>query len=217
MKWQLSIIVGAVFSLAACSGQNLTERALGVILDEPQVASSSGHFPRFVPLLASKRGSALDVEITKSGLRGGFLREATRGNIESWLGNDGVALIFDRGVLHGTRGLGAGLLASDVSASANAILAGRSGDVQRVHTYLTGNDLAVTRAFKCTIENQGSETIQLDNGATSTRRMVEMCYGIDQSFKNTYWVDTGRGRIVQSRQWSGDFIGELAIQTIYNF
>ena len=217
MKWHLGILAGAAFTLATCGNQSFQDRAIGILLDESDVTTPSGQSPRFAPLLAAKRGPALDVQITQVGLRGGFLRESSRGTIESWLGNDGVALIFDRGVLHGTRGLGAGMLASEVSASASAILSGRSGDVERIHTFLSGNDLAVTRAYKCTITNEGSEVIQLDNGATSTRRMVEACYGLDQSFKNTYWVDTRRGRIVQSRQWSGDFVGELAMQTVYNF
>ncbi|MCX7561620.1 YjbF family lipoprotein [Sulfitobacter sp. F26204] len=217
MKWKFGILAGAAFSLAACGNQSFQDRAIGLMLEEPNLAHAAGQFPRFAPLLAAKRGPALDVQIVQSGLRGGFLRESTQGTIESWLGNDGVALIFDRGVLHGTRGLGAGMLASDVSASANAILAGRSGEVDRIHTFLNGNDIAVIRAYKCTIVNEGSETIQLDSGATSTRRMVETCFSLDQSFKNIYWVDTSRGRIVQSRQWSGEFVGQLAIQTVYNF
>ncbi|OAN97745.1 hypothetical protein A8B74_10545 [Sulfitobacter geojensis] len=159
----------------------------------------------------------MNVRVTETGVRGGFLREAKRGNIESWLGNDGVSLTFDRGVLHGTRGIGAGLLASDVSQVANAVLAGRSGEVQRIHTYLNGNDQAVSRAYSCTITNQGSETIDLDTGATSTRRMLENCRNLDQAFTNTYWVDPRRGTIVQSRQWGGEDIGELAITKVFNF
>ena len=216
MKWHFGILIAAALGLAGCGGQSATDTALRVFLDEPATVPA-GQFPRFQPLLRAKQGPALDISIPSAGVRGGFLRESRRGNFESWLGTDGVSLTFDRGVLQGTRGLGEGLLASDVSASASAILAGRSGEVQRVHTYLTGNDLADTRAFICQIENQGSETIQLDNGATPTRRMVETCNNIDQSFKNTYWVDTRRGRIVQSRQWAGEFAGELAIQTVYNF
>ncbi len=217
MKWHFGILSALALSLAACSDAQLQERALGVLLDEPSTSTGAGPFPRFKPLLAAKRGPALDVSIEKLELRGGFLRESKNGTIESWLGTDGVALIFDRGVLHGTRGVGAGMLASNVAASANAILTGRSQQVQRVHTFLTGNDIAEPRTYTCTIENQGTETITLDIGATATRRMVERCSGADQSFTNTYWVSNARGGIVKSRQWSGEFLGMLSIQTVYNF
>ncbi len=214
MNWHIGITLAAVLGLSACGYQ---DAALRVALGEPAPQNQPGQFPRFQPILQAGQGPALDVSITKNGVRGGFLRESKRGNIETWLGNDGVSLIFDRGVLHGTRGIGAGLLASDVSASASAVLAGRSGEVQRIHTFLNGNDQAVTRAYTCTITNHGTETIQMDNGATSTRRMSESCRNLDQAFTNIYWVDTRRGRIVQSKQWTGEFIGELTIKTVYDF
>lgn len=217
MKMHLGILAGAALLLTACSNTQLQERVLGIALNESVANETTGPFPRFRPLLAAKQGPALDISVERAGVRGGFLRESKRGNIESWLGTDGVALTFDRGVLHGTRGLGAGLLASDVSASASAILAGRSQQVQRVHTFLTGEDIAVTQTYNCAIENQGRETITLDTGATATHRMVERCSGEDATFTNTYWVAKGRGGIVKSRQWSGDFAGMLAIQKVFNF
>lgn len=215
MKQGLSIAFAATLGLAACGqGQGYTSTALRVALDEP-ASASSGRFARFVPLQQAGRGPALDVRIISSGVRGGFLRESKRGTIESWLGTDGVSLTFDRGVLHGTRGIGAGLLASDVSATAAAVLAGRSGEVERLHTFLTGNDLAETRAYRCTITTDGSDTIQVDAEAVVARRMTEICYNLDQEFKNVYWVDTQRGQIVKSEQWAGETIGSLSIQTVY--
>ncbi|KIN62719.1 DUF2886 domain containing protein [Sulfitobacter noctilucicola] len=217
MKWNFGILAGAALFLAACSASNLQDRAISLILDEEPAVDPSVQFPRFTPLLQAKQGPALQVSIPAKNLKGGFLRESSNGNIESWLGNDGVSLTFDRGVLHGTRGIGAGMLASDVSASASAVLAGRNANVKRVHTFLTGNDLAVSQVFSCRVENRGTETISLDTGATSTRRMSENCQNDAQSFENTYWVDTRRGRIVKSIQWSGEFLGALSIQTVYNF
>lgn len=216
MRKECIIALALASGLAACGeGQSVTDTALRVVLNEP--AAASGAPARFAALRQAGRGPALDVRVMKSGLRGGFLRESRRGTIESWLGTDGVSLTFDRGILHGTRGVGAGLLASDVSDTANAVLAGRSAEVSRLYTFLNGDDLAETRAYRCTIANEGAETIPMDNGATRTRRMTETCVNLDQSFKNTYWVDTARGQIVKSEQWTGDFIGSLSIQTVYNF
>ncbi|MEP5731186.1 MAG: YjbF family lipoprotein [Sulfitobacter sp.] len=217
MTLRFGILVAAVLALGSCGTPQLQQTALGIALGEDIAGSDTGQFPRFAPLLAAGRGPALNVVAVETGVRGGFLRESKTGNIESWLGNDGVSLSFDRGVLHGTRGIGAGLLTSDVAASANAVLAGRSGDVERIHTFLNANNQAISRAYICTITNNGSETINLDNGPTATRRMTEVCRNIDQEFTNLYWVDTRRGRIVQSQQWSGEFVGDLSITTVYNF
>lgn len=217
MTLRTSIMIAAcAVGLAACNDTSLQQRAIDVALGEPNTGAA-GQFPRFQPLLAAKRGQALEVIIEKNGIRGGFLEESQRGNIESWLGNDGVSLTFDRGVLHGTRGVGAGLLSSDVSASARAVLAGRTGQVERIHTFLNGNDEAVSRAYSCRITNEGRESIQLDIGAVSTRRMSENCRNVDQEFTNVYWVDPGRGRIMQSRQWAGEVLGELSIKTVFNY
>ena len=196
---------------------NLQQRAIQIFLDEPAPQGSAGQFPRFVPVLQAGQGRRCVSHFHPQALLEVSCGKSTRGNIASWLGNDGVALIFDRGVLHGTRGIGAGLLASDVAQTADAVLGGRSGNVERIHSYLNGNDETDIRAYACTITNEGSETIQLDNGATSTRRMKEVCRNLDHQFTNTYWVDTRRDRIVQSRQWTGEFAGELVIKTVYNF
>lgn len=217
MTWRFGILAALALGLAACGDTSVQNRALQVFLDEDSPQLSDGVFPRFRPLLQAGQGPAIEVTIPAADARGGFLLESRQGNIESWLGNDGVSLIFDRGVLHGTRGIGAGLLASDVSASADAILSGRSVDVERIHTFLTGNDRTDIQYFGCTITNDGQETIRLDNGATPARRMTESCRNRERGFTNVYWVDTHKGRIVRSRQWSGTYLGDINIQTVYNF
>ena len=214
MKWHFTMMAAAL-GLCACGTEALQERALNLALGEKQPEKAT-LFPRIVPLLESGNGPAIQVQIVGTEIRSGFLREGTYGDIESWLAPDGVTLTFDRGLLHGTRGIGAGLLASDVSASADAVLAGRSGQVERIHTFLNGEDQAEIRTYTCTITNNGIETIQLDNGATTTRRMTENCQNRTQEFTNVYWVDTNRNRVVQSQQWNGEDFGAFAITTVYN-
>lgn len=210
------MMAATALALSACGSIALQERAINLALGEKQPEKAT-LFPRFVPLLEAGNGPAIQVQIIGTEFRSGFLREATHAGIESWLGPDGVSLTFDRGLLHGTRGIGIGLLASDVSASADAVLAGRSGRVERIHTFLNGEDQAEIRTYTCTITNNGTETIQLDNGATTTRRMTEHCQNRTQEFTNVYWVDTSRNRVVQSQQWNGEEFGAFAITTVYNF
>ncbi|MAM25719.1 MAG: hypothetical protein CML55_10150 [Rhodobacteraceae bacterium] len=211
-----SIAMLSLFALGACGESQLAARALNVFLDEPST-QASGPFPRFAPLLQMPQPYALQATLVRSSLKGGFLLESKQGSIESWLGSDGVALTFDRGLLHGTRGIGAGLLASDVSESVALVLSGRNGVADRIHTRLDGNDRAELQAYRCTIRSEGPATIQLDNGPAPTLKMVETCAGLDDSFQNTYWVDTRSDLIVRSRQWTGDELGELDVRVVYNF
>ncbi|MEM7521496.1 MAG: YjbF family lipoprotein [Pseudomonadota bacterium] len=218
MNWKLPILASAAIALlSACNNQGVQNTALRVLLDEQAGGGTGGAFPRFQPLLAAGRGPALDVSIPARQVRGGFLLEDRIGTIESWLGNDGVGLTFDRGILHGTRGAGAGILSSDVAASARAVMSGSNVEVERLHTFLNGNNLARTRAYTCQIRNQGSDTIELDIGLVNTRRMEETCRNLNQEFTNTYWVDTSRNRVLKSRQWAGEFLGEMTITTVFNF
>ncbi|MFC6689482.1 YjbF family lipoprotein [Jhaorihella thermophila] len=138
--------------------------------------------------------------------------EARRDGLETWLSADGAAVILDRGLLRGTRGLGAGLLASDVSQSAALVLAGREGRATRFHTFLTGTDETVTRTYECRVEDRGARTVELGSRQVSTRLMAESCNSTDQQFVNLYWVDDGDGRIVLSRQWTGDYLGDISLR-----
>ena len=194
----------------------LTLASCGGNLGEPNDAPS-GQFPRFTPLLQSPQAYALQATLVRSGVKGGFLLESRQGSIESWLGNDGISLTLDRGLLHGTRGLSAGLLASDVSDSAALVLSGSTGIADRIMTYLDGNDRAQIRAYSCEIKVQGPKTLTLDNGPAPTRLMSEDCNSLDGTFQNLYWVDTRSNLIVQSRQWTGEEFGEMDIRVIYNF
>ena len=216
MKWASAITFAGALALQGCGSGGLSERLIDVAAGaSPQEQGTVQ--TRFQALRQAGQGPARDVRIEGTGVRGGFLREARRGTKETWLGTDGVTLTFDRGVLAGTAGFGAALQAADVAPTASAVLAGRSTQVERVHSLLGGDDTTVLRAFVCDIRVAGSETITLDTGATGTRKMTETCNGLDARFVNEYWVDPRRGEIVQSRQWAGEEIGTLRIQNVYNF
>ena len=216
MKWAAAISVAGALILQGCGNGGVSERLINVASGET-APSQSVTQARFQRLLQAKQGPARNVQIEGTGIRGGFLREARRGTKETWLGTDGVTLTFDRGVLAGTAGFGAALQAADVAPTASAVLAGRTTQVERVHSLLSGNDTTILRAFVCDIEVSGSEVIELDTRNTRTRKMTETCYSLDTTFTNEYWVDPRRGAIVQSRQWAGEEVGTLRIRNVYNF
>ena len=215
---RLTAAILSLAVLAACGESQLAARAVNILVDEPaDDGADAGPFPRFSPLLRQPQPYALQATLVRTQLRGGFLLESRQGPIESWLGSDGVGLIFDRGLLHGTRGIGAGLLASDVTESANLVLSGQSGVADRIHTRLDGNDRAVLHAYRCNIRFEEQTTLQLDNGPAPVRKMVENCKSLDEAFQNVYWVDTRSNLIVRSRQWTGDEFGDMDIRVVYNF
>lgn len=200
MKRQLSRLV-VVLLLAACSNVDS-----GATLFEAIVSSRSSATDPKAKALYDAGAPRLRVAFPKTDRVGLMVLEASRNGIETWVSAEGATLILERGMLKGTRGFGAGLLASDVSQSLEAVLSGRQGYVDRFHTFLTGEDRATTLNYKCEIENRGADTVQASGRAFQARLVAEKCSNSRQSFENLYWVSGSRG-IVQSTQWAGDFLG----------
>jgi len=82
----------------------------------------------------------LEVAYVRSKQSGAILLEHQRGDFDYWLSSDEVQLILQKGLIHGTRGIGEGLLAAELSQPLYHILNLKSGHSDRFHTYLNGND-----------------------------------------------------------------------------
>ncbi|MEL7257828.1 MAG: YjbF family lipoprotein, partial [Pseudomonadota bacterium] len=133
---------------------------------------------------------------------------------EYWLSPEGAQVILQDGMLHGLRGFGEGLLASELTEPLALVRGLRPGVSDRFHTFLDGNDRAVTRTYRCLIERIGPEEIALADIQVNTVLMVERCRSLDQSFENFYWVAPARSQIVLSRQWAGPFLGALSTRVV---
>lgn len=169
--------------------------------------------PRF-DALAKAGAPALKIGFVDAKAPSPFRLEQRLNGVETWLGAGGASLTIERGMIRGTQGLGAGLLASEVSQPLALVLSRQVGSSDRFHTYLTGDNQAVTRTFRCVIENDGPREVDLELRMAQTTLMKESCRGLDQSFLNLYWVESRSGMIVQSRQWTGDFIGPISTQVV---
>ncbi len=133
----------------------------------------------------------------------------TRDGVSTWIGPFGEAVILDHGLIRGTRSLGEGLVAADVQASKSMILAGRSGQADRFHTYLTGGTKTVVRAFSCDIRPAGGRPVLRDLREIIARTVEEDCTGPSGDFVNTYWI--AGGEIIQSSQWVGPVLGSITL------
>lgn len=175
--------------------------------------------PRFHPranALAARRPipPRLEVSFPSRDLSGVMLLETERAGVQSWLSADGAALTLSQGMLTSTKGFGGGLVASDASQSAAIVLGDGNARVERFHSFLNGNDEIELHAYVCQISVAGPDIVLLRGNPVNTSKREERCYGVRGSFLNTYWVQNAPRRIVQSSQWSGNFLGNIFIKSV---
>ena len=142
-----------------------------------------------------------------------FAAQTARRGVTTWRSADGVSVTTRADLLQATRGLGADMLASDTTQSATRLRINQPGIAQRFHTFLNGEDQAVTRAYVCEITTRGPRQIDVGRGSEPARLMAEDCASLTETFTNLYWIAPG-GAVLQSRQWAGPFTGPLAIRRI---
>lgn len=118
--------------------------ACGTVVDEDSAFGQSieglrrdqpDFVPRFITLI-QREATTLQVGFLDLDTNGNLLLERQDGEFSYWLSPDGAHLVLQSGMLHSTRGLGEGLLASDLSEPLALVRAGRSGTSDRFHTYL---------------------------------------------------------------------------------
>lgn len=175
--------------------------------------------PRFHPranALASIRPipPRLEVSFPTRDLAGVMLLETSRAGTETWLTADGATITLKEGLLTSAKGFGSGLAASDVGQSLSLLKSGQTGEVERFHSFLNGNDEIELRAYRCVISSEGREDVFVQGLAVPMVKLKEECFGVDQSFANIYWLRPGTREIVQSSQWTGDFLGNLFMKRI---
>ena len=165
--------------------------------------------PRFAAIATTPR-PILQVGLPDAGTAGNMLLEARNGDYEHYLSPNAASITLNRGMLHNMFGFGEGLMATEVSEPLRLILSGQGGTADRIHTYLGGDDRTFFRTYRCVISAQGNQPVQLINRTVTARLMREDCRNAEHAFTNLYWVDQGRGDIVQSRQWAGPNIGAVS-------
>lgn len=181
------------------------------------VAGTAGE-PTFVPRFANlvqTDPEVLQIYFEDRGVGGNLGLERQDGEFAYWLSPfEGSHLILQSGMLHSTRGLGEELLASELSEPLALVRSMRSGFSDRFHTYLDGTDRAVTRTYRCRIDSQGVQPVELNGQATTAVLMQEDCNSLDQEFVNFYWVQPSTGSIVQATQWVGPEVGRITTRVV---
>lgn len=208
---QLFLLAILAAGLAGCSStEGVNPELRKWLSQDDDVSDFSAEFEA----LSQSGAPALIVAVEDREQTAVFLRRVRRDGVENWISADEVSLDFRSGFLVGSRGLGGDLMTADVAQSRALVLSGRAGTAKRFHSYLGGEDQVEIRTYVCEIASRGARDVDLGKRVVATRLMQERCQGADQSFQNLYWVDPGRGEIVQSRQWAGAEIGPLASRQV---
>jgi len=206
------LLVPCLLALLAACGNGASQN--GEIAQSIISSRNSPDFvPRFVDLIRAE-APVLQVGFIDNETSGSLLLERQDGPFAYWLSPDGAHIVLQDGMLHSVRGLGEGLLASDLSEPLALVRALRSGVSDRFHTYLDGNDRAITRTYRCQIENRGPRDVDLFGAPITTQLMREDCRSLDQEFVNLYWVNESSRVIVLSRQWVGPVVGVISTRIV---
>ena len=145
-----------------------------------------------------------------------LLRQAVSdaSGVETMIAADGSQLMFNRGVLVGSRGFGYDLMAAEVSQSVALVQSLSTGVSTRLMTLIDGDDHAVTRAFRCQISPGKMEPVVIGTTPVAARTVTEDCRGTLAQFYNFYWVVPGTGEIIQSSQWAGPLTGKISLRKV---
>lgn len=206
MMYRSLFFMLATFLIQACSTDT----------EQSSVARASNYFspgelvppPRFVGLFNRPR-PVLEIELVDLGVSGKLILEQQDGPYARYLSADLGSIILQRGLIHSIYSFGESLVGADLSQPLALVLATQAGVADRIHTYLDGEDRAISRNYRCDIAVQGVRDVDLETGTVQTTLMSETCQNLDQSFENLYWVDRRRGEVIQSRQWVGESVGSL--------
>ena len=169
--------------------------------------------PRFIERLRDN-AQTLQIAFVQRGVSSNLLLEREQGAFTYWISVTGAHIVLESGMLHSTRGIGEGLLASETRETFALVSAMQSGDANRFHTYLDGNDRTVTRTYRCLVTNDGPQDVTFRGNTTPTIIMTERCTNSEQAFVNFYWVVPQTKQIIKTRQWSGPELGPLSTRII---
>ncbi len=138
----------------------------------------------------------------------------TLGDVKTWLTSEDVSISTRHGAIVATRGLTPDLMAANVSDSLALLRAGKSGHADKLMSYLDGEGRTFTRSYTCDVTNNGDDKVTIGAKSIPVWSMQEVCYGLDDSFTNLYWVARSNGEIIQARQRIDPELGDISFRIV---
>lgn len=228
---RFAALAAAVLALAGCSGGDATpELELEVIKAlqssiNAAAAARRGGGPPPVPTRAELDRIGVPVMegvLERHDLRAYMPLDARRrapdgARITVWR-TINETLTMREGVLVGTRGIGRDIASGSVTVTPGR--PGPSGGGERVYMIHGLDNQLVPVRLTCELADMGPETVVILDRRHATRHLRETCVGgvtyagDEGRVVNDYWIDSGRGEVVQSRQWGGPGLGYLRFRRL---
>lgn len=203
----------SLFSLVAC-GSGTAEPTVGAAVLGGLLKGRQKAAPVAITrqAIAGAPGPVLLIDIPSRKAQGTLILVQNNGSVATYISADGVGFnIRNNTLVVGTRGLGADLMASDISGLPDALRTG-AGSFVKTMQFLNGEDQIVTNKFSCVVTTEGSERIDVLGQSYATRRMREDCSDSTLSFANKYWVSDNE--VWRSFQWISAAIGTIKVEKL---
>lgn len=211
-------------AVAACSNTendgpvSIGRQAIGQVMGQIGGAKAPAPAPRdpaaiAADALAANPGPLILVEIDGNMRSQPMAMTGQNGRMRTYMTPSEQAIILRDGMLVGTKGLGHDLSVAEADGSAALIRSGRSGTAQRVMRYISGDGVERPLPLNCDVQRGASQSLAVGGRNWNLQQMVESCEGQGLKVQNTYLVSSD-GQIPVSRQWIGQALGYVTIQTI---
>lgn len=132
--------------------------------------------------------------------------------MRSYMSPNMQALILRGGILTGTKGLGHDLSVVEGD-SPSLIGARRAGQATRIHRYISGDGVERPLPMICNVTVGGAKSFAFAGRSWTATQVGESCRSGALTVENSYLV-TADGQIPVSRQWIGQQLGYVTLQTI---
>ena len=192
--------------LAGCSSRHTNGMA-----DLRGLLQGDAPSERFVALF-DEQAPAVELLFLRTQSVSRLLLSHENAGVLTWMSIEGATLRTRNGFIVGTNGFFEGLQAAHIDAVARLVLAERTGQAERLHTYLDGNNDISIHSYRCDIRPTGNEMVTIKGQTTPTRRIEERCGNQTDDFTNIYWVSNGA--ILQATQWIGPIAGALRTRQV---
>jgi hypothetical protein len=211
--WKAGLLGLTILGFTACGPMQEGNSAVGIMNSVIRTPSGGeGETPNAPGSLLTREfieaqdTDLLQVSIVSRDAAAILIKGGTNGTKTTWLSPDGIGLVFDGGLLIGSRGLGDDLMGADIATAKSSLNGG--GTHRRTLEFITGVDQIERRTFRCVTAKTGVETLIIFERDYDTLVLEESCIGDSGDFKNTYWLD--RNSVIwRSRQWISASVGYL--------
>ena len=141
---------------------------------------------------------------------------ANNNRYRTFMGADQTSITLLDGIITGTRGLPADLIAQELSTSSLSLFLDKEPKSYiKTQRHLTGESTLITYEYKCAIAPLPKlETLEIFDKIHTVQKFMELCRRNGRAFQNDYWVGQLDGIVWKSNQSISKEVGHVTFQRI---